>query len=44
MGRMDARMVRQFAATRVQLRLHPDGREPPAAVGSEASGRSGQPL
>ena len=29
-----------FAAAGVQLRRHPDGQEPPAAVGPEASGRS----
>ena len=34
LGRLDPRVVGQFAATRLQLRHHPDGREPPPAVGS----------
>ena len=42
-GRLDARMVGQLAAARLQLRVDSDGREPPPAVGPEASGRSGQP-
>jgi cytochrome c oxidase subunit 1 len=44
LGRMDARMVHQFAAARVQLCFPSRGREPPAVVGPEASRRSGQPI
>ena len=40
LGRMDAGMVHHFAAAGVQLRDHSRGAEPPAAVGSQASGRS----
>src|ERR1700685_5357 len=36
---MDARMVHDFAAANVQLRSHPRGEEPTAAVGYQASGR-----
>ena len=43
-GCMDARMVRELSAAGVQLRDDSGGRQPAAAVGSEASGRSGQPL
>ena len=44
LGRLDSRMVREFAAAGLQLCFDPHGRQPPAVVGSEASGRSGQPL
>ena len=40
MGRMDARMVGEFAAACLQLRYDPGRRKPASAVGSEASGRS----
>src|SRR5215467_829090 len=37
-------MVRELPTTYIQLCIHPDRRQSPAAVGYEASGRSGQPL
>ncbi len=40
-GCLDSGVVHYFAAARIQLRPHPDGQEPPPALGSEASGRSG---
>ena len=39
-GRVDARVVDDLAAARVQLRDAPGGEEPPPAVGPEASRRS----
>ena len=44
LGCLDARVVDQLSAAGLQLRSHSGSREPPAVVGSEASGRSGQPL
>ena len=44
LGRLDSGMVGQFAAAALQLRVHPDGRQPTSVVGSQTSRRSGQPL
>src|SRR5260370_18035637 len=41
LGRMDSRMVGEFTAAALQLRVHSHGRQPPSAVGPEAPGRSG---
>jgi len=41
-GRLDARVGHDLAAARLQLRRGPGGLEPAAALGSEASGRSGR--
>ncbi len=40
LGRVDAGVGHKFAAAGVQLCSHSDGPEPPAAMGSQASGRS----
>src|SRR2546430_10881441 len=40
MGCLDAGMVHEFAAARIQLRHHSDGPEPPPALGPQASRRS----
>src|SRR5229473_5158953 len=40
MGRVDARVVNDLAAARIQLRRASGRQEPPAALGSQASGRS----
>ncbi len=41
LGRLDAGMGHDLAAAVVQLRDDPDGPQPPAALGPQASGRSG---
>ena len=43
-GCLDARVVHDLATACVQLRRGSGGREPASALGSEASGRSRQPL